>query len=367
MKKGTTLFIAIICILAITTIGLYTGYEEKKEQIDALKQDMLIRDDMDGAYNEEIAEKDKQIGELADTIEEKDRKIQDLKDDLEEMKQQVATLTDDAEQYVEQINALNADVSSRDSRIGELEAAIAEKDSKIGELEGGISAAQEQIDSLNTDLTDKSKSIDALNADIVDKNSQIESLTAESDNAKATTQTIQNLETELAGKEEKIKELNDSIAEKDETIEDLKVKNQNLQNLLNTFAQDQDKQTAGTNGLASERPTVTMEFDKYTLSEPGKIHVVITVTNAGEEDLKEPVTLYYPNDKKVEEFGEDGLPAGKARSWTGEWDVTQEQLDEGKVVFFIRYAIYDGDAGEDGLPTLRQHKMFFSKKIIKGK
>ena len=30
MKKGTTLFIAIICILAITTVGLYTGYEEKK-------------------------------------------------------------------------------------------------------------------------------------------------------------------------------------------------------------------------------------------------------------------------------------------------------------------------------------------------
>ena len=422
MKKGTTLFIAIICILAITTVGLYTGYEEKKEQVETLQQDMLIRDDMDGAFSEEIAEKDKQIQGLADVLEEKDRKIQDLKDDVKEMEQQITALTDDAEQYVERINALSEDVSSRDSRIGELEAsiteksgkigeletivagkdskvgeleaAVAEKDSKIseleaavsekdnksGELEGSVSAAQEQIDSLSTDLADKSKSIETLNADIQNKASQIETLTAE---AASTKETIQNLETELKGKEETvvrletqltekektIKELNDSIAEKDKTIEGLEVKNQNLQTLLNTFAQNQDqnKESAETNGLASLPPKVTMDFDTNTLSEPGKIHVVITVTNAGEEDMNEPVTLYYPDDKKVEEFGDDGLPAGETRSWTGEWDVTQEQLDEGKVAFIIRYSIYDGEAGADGLPALRQHKTVFSKHIIKGK
>ena len=112
---------------------------------------------------------------------------------------------------------------------------------------------------------------------------------------------------------------------------------------------------------------VTMDFDKYTMSEPGKIQVVITVTNTSEADMKEPVTLYYPNDKKVEEFGDEGLPAGKAKSWMGEWDVTQEELDEGNVTFSIRYAIYDGEPDKDGVPALRQHKMNFSKKISQKK
>ena len=292
------------------------------------------------------------IGELETTVAEKDSKIGELE----------------------------AAVSEKDGKIADLEAAVSEKDNKSGELEGSVSAAQEQINALSTDLADKSKSIETLNADIQNKDSQIETLTAEAAGAK---ETVQNLETELKGKEETvvkletqltekeetIKELNDSIAEKDGTIDELEVKVQNLQTLLNTFAQDQEKEkeTTGTNGRASELPKITMDFDKYTLSEPGKISVVITVTNAGEEDMNEPVPLYYPDGTKAEAFGNSGLSAGKSRSWVGEWDVTQEQLDKGDVTFSIRYAIYDGEPDKDGVPALRQHKMNFSKKISQKK
>ena len=408
MKTKSILVWVLICVLAVAAVGLYTGYEEQQKKIRTLENTIIDHETMGDFLSSGLEEKEKQIGELTDTLEEKDRKIQDLKDDLEEKGQLVTALESDAKKYEERINSLTADVSARTSTIGELETTVAEKDSKIGELEaavsekdgkiadleaavsekdnksgeleGSVSAAQEQINSLSTDLADKSKSIETLNADIQNKDSQIEELTAE---AASTKETIQNLETELKGKEETvvrletqltekektIKELNDSIAEKDKTIEGLEVKNQNLQTLLNTFAQNQDqnKESAETNGMASLPPKVTMDFDTNTLSEPGKIHVVITVTNAGEEDMNEPVTLYYPDDKKVEEFGDDGLPAGETRSWTGEWDVTQEQLDEGKVAFIIRYSIYDGEAGADGLPALRQHKTVFSKHIIKGK
>ena len=408
MKTKSILVWVLICVLAVAAGGLYTGYEEQQKKIRTLENTIIDHETMGDFLSSDLEEKEKQIGELTDTLEEKDRKIQDLKDDLEEKGQLVTALESDAKNYEERINSLTADVSARTSTIGELETTVAEKDSKIGELEaavsekdgkiadleaavsekdnksgeleGSVSAAQEQINALSTDLADKSKSIETLNADIQNKDSQIETLTAEAASAK---ETVQNLETELKGKEETvvrletqltekektIKELNDSIAEKDKTIEGLEVKNQNLQTLLNTFAQNQDqnKESAETNGLASLPPKVTMDFDTNTLSEPGKIHVVITVTNDGEEDMNEPVTLYYPDDKKVEEFGDDGLPAGETRSWTGEWDVTQEQLDEGKVAFIIRYSIYDGEAGADGLPALRQHKTVFSKHIIKGK
>ena len=163
------------------------------------------------------------------------------------------------------------------------------------------------------------------------------------------------------------------------------MKVQNLQTLLNTFAQDQEKEkvqepepepkqeaeekqeTTGTTALATTKPGVKMDFDKYTLSGPEKIAVIITVTNTGEEDMLEPVTLYYPDGTKAEAFGNSGLSAGKSRSWVGEWDVTQEQLDKGDVTFSIRYAIYDGEPDKDGVPALRQHKMNFSKKISQKK
>ena len=108
---------------------------------------------------------------------------------------------------------------------------------------------------------------------------------------------------------------------------------------------------------------VSMEFSKYKLSGPETITVSITVTNIGDGDLPAPVTLYFPDGSKIDDFGSPTLSVGKSKRWTGDWDVTQEELDAGKVTFSVRYSAYDGPAGDDGEPTLKAHKLNFSKDV----
>ena len=114
----------------------------------------------------------------------------------------------------------------------------------------------------------------------------------------------------------------------------------------------------------AERPIkVSMEFSKYKLSGPETITVSITVTNIGDGDLPAPVTLYYPDGSKIEDFGSPTLSVGKSKRWTGDWDVTQEELNAGKVTFSVRYSAYDGAIGDDGEPSLKDHKLNFSKDV----
>ncbi len=88
-----------------------------------------------------------------------------------------------------------------------------------------------------------------------------------------------------------------------------------------------------------------MELSSSKFTGPTTITVSITVSNAGESDLPGPVTLYYPTGKQVEEFGSPTLTAGSSKNWSGPWSVTQKELDEGKIIFLVRYSAYN-DAGE---------------------
>lgn len=90
---------------------------------------------------------------------------------------------------------------------------------------------------------------------------------------------------------------------------------------------------------------IAIELSPDTLAEPKEIAVSIKVTNVGETDMPGPVTLYYSNGKQVEEFGSPTLTAGSSKSWSGTWKVTQEQLENGRVTFKLKYSIYN-DAGE---------------------
>jgi len=115
--------------------------------------------------------------------------------------------------------------------------------------------------------------------------------------------------------------------------------------------------------LADSPIKVSMELSNNKFSAPKTVTVNITVTNVGDGDLPGPVTLYYPSGKKVEEFGSPTLSVGSNKRWSGEWTVTQAELEAGKVTFSVRYSAYDGPLGEDGEPTLKSHKVNFSKKI----
>ena len=115
--------------------------------------------------------------------------------------------------------------------------------------------------------------------------------------------------------------------------------------------------------LADDPMKVSMELSTNKFTAPKKITVSITVTNAGDVDMPGPVTLYYPSGKKVEEFGAPTLAVGASKNWSGEWTVTQKELEAGKITFKIKYAVYSDEVDEKGENTLVNKTKNFSKKI----
>ena len=115
--------------------------------------------------------------------------------------------------------------------------------------------------------------------------------------------------------------------------------------------------------LADRPIKVSMELSNSKFSGPKTVNVSITVTNVGDGDMPGPVTLYYPNGKKIDEFGSPTLSVGASKNWKGEWTVTKSELEAGKVTFAVKYPSYDGKPDENGEPTLQSHKINFSKKI----
>ena len=114
--------------------------------------------------------------------------------------------------------------------------------------------------------------------------------------------------------------------------------------------------------LAEDPIKVSMELSKYKFSGPEVITVSITVTNIGDGDMPAPVKLYYPSGKQIEEFGEPILSVGASKRWTGDWKVTRDQLESGRVAFKISYAYYEG-SDDDENPQLVKRGKNFSKRI----
>ncbi len=102
---------------------------------------------------------------------------------------------------------------------------------------------------------------------------------------------------------------------------------------------------------------ISMELSKNKFTEPGPVTVSITLGNVGDGDLPGPITLYYPSGKKVEEFGSPTLAVGSSKNWSGTWNVTQAEIDAGKLTFSCKYSV----TNEEG--ELVNKVKYFSKKI----
>lgn len=90
----------------------------------------------------------------------------------------------------------------------------------------------------------------------------------------------------------------------------------------------------------------TMEVSPSALSEPGDVTITISVSNSGDTDMKYPLTLFDPTSKVVTDFGDEGsvtLKAGEVKTWTGTWSVNQRTLENGQIVFFVKYTLEDED------------------------
>ena len=98
-------------------------------------------------------------------------------------------------------------------------------------------------------------------------------------------------------------------------------------------------------------PIVTsMELTPNKLTGPGTVNVTITISNSGDTDLTEPVVLYDPAAQVVQDFGTNGsalLKAGESKTWTGTYDVNQRTLENGSVVYFVKYTL----TGDNGKPV----------------
>jgi len=103
-------------------------------------------------------------------------------------------------------------------------------------------------------------------------------------------------------------------------------------------------------------PIVTsMELTPSKLTGPGPVTVTITISNSSDKDLQDPVVLYDPAAQIVSDFGTNGsamLKAGETRTWTGTYDVNQRTLDNGFVVYYVKYTLYqeNGKAVEQSQP-----------------
>ena len=94
----------------------------------------------------------------------------------------------------------------------------------------------------------------------------------------------------------------------------------------------------------------TIQVDPIQLTEPGQVKVSLRVANTGSEDMIDPVMLYDPAGELVASFGDGGsylLKAGAFRTWEGEWNVTQEELDAGQFAYTVKYHLTeDGELVE---------------------
>ena len=99
------------------------------------------------------------------------------------------------------------------------------------------------------------------------------------------------------------------------------------------------------NAFASQAQTgltFTLSVEPASLTAPGTVTVSARVSNAGTEGISTPLSLYDPEGRPVTSFGDGGtllsLASGDTYPWQGQYAVNQAQLDEGKLVYSLRYS-----------------------------
>ena len=103
---------------------------------------------------------------------------------------------------------------------------------------------------------------------------------------------------------------------------------------------------------AADNVNFTISVEPASLTEPGAVTVSVRVVNAGETDMTEPVVLYDPDGNIVTGFGDGGqalIKKGEYVSTQHTYQVTQAQLDEGKITYSISY----NEVGADGAVTVK--------------
>ncbi|MBQ8536425.1 MAG: hypothetical protein IJ461_03355, partial [Clostridia bacterium] len=116
--------------------------------------------------------------------------------------------------------------------------------------------------------------------------------------------------------------------------------------------------------LAADVPIkATGSVSPDSMSDPREVTVSIKITNVDNEDLPGSLSLLDPAGYAVTTFGDGGssrLAKGSTITWSGAWQVTEKQLDAGKIRYQVKYPIYNKDAD-----TIQMKNYYVDLKITK--
>ena len=100
---------------------------------------------------------------------------------------------------------------------------------------------------------------------------------------------------------------------------------------------------------AEEAPSqdvkVQMALSETEVQAGDRIIVKISVTNTSGKDFKGIMTLYDPSGARVRNFSDPVLKDGESVSWSGSWKGTPKNLDNGKIIYSVRFRT-EGKDGE---------------------
>lgn len=99
--------------------------------------------------------------------------------------------------------------------------------------------------------------------------------------------------------------------------------------------------------LASEYVPIqaSSSVDPKTITGPQSVNVTIRIVNTADGDLSNPVILYDPAGTRLQEWA--SMKVNDAVTYTGSWDVTADELAEGKLKYKLSYTIFDSESSQN--------------------
>lgn len=95
---------------------------------------------------------------------------------------------------------------------------------------------------------------------------------------------------------------------------------------------------AVTGVAADENPIrVSSLSEPQSVIAPQEVDITIKVYNSAQTDIEEKITLYDPVGTPVETY--EGLKSEQSVTYQGKWNVTAEEIEKGKISFYIRYTV----------------------------
>ncbi len=108
-------------------------------------------------------------------------------------------------------------------------------------------------------------------------------------------------------------------------------------------------------GAAEPLPfQAVMEPETDTFFAAGQVPVTLRITNLSGQDMSGPMALYDANGRRIDSFGQPTLSARETLTWSGAWEVTDAQIDAGKLLYGVCYV----DTDEDGRQILRTATLY---------